>query len=107
MATQYAAHIDTRIDAATRKFALLGARLPYTWSPQIHNTLFAARGLNAVYLPLTVDEYSLASAVDVLRQSFAGFNVTIPYKEAIIPLLDELDATASACGAVNTVAVSR
>jgi shikimate dehydrogenase len=57
-------------------------------------------------MTLTVDEYSLASAVDVLRQSFAGFNVTIPYKEAIIPLLDELDDTASACGAVNTVTVS-
>ncbi|MCL2544870.1 MAG: shikimate dehydrogenase [Clostridia bacterium] len=106
MATKYAPQIDTRIDAATRKFALLGARLPYTWSPQIHNTLLAARGVNAVYLTLTVDEYSLASAVDVLRQSFAGFNVTIPYKEAIIPLLDELDDTASACGAVNTVTVS-
>jgi len=106
MATQYAARIDTRIDASTRKFALLGARLPYTWSPQIHNTLFTARGINAVYLPLAVDEYSLANAVDVLRQSFAGFNVTIPYKEAIIPLMDELDDTASACGAVNTVTVS-
>ena len=99
-------YVNTHIDAATRKYALLGARLPYTWSPQIHNTLFSARGMNAVYLTLTVDEYSLASAVDVLRQSFAGFNVTIPYKEAIIPLLDELDDTASACGAVNTVTVS-
>lgn len=100
-----AVYVNTSIDASTRKFALLGARLPYTWSPQIHNTLFSARGLNAVYLPLAVGEYSLASAVDVLRQSFAGFNVTIPYKEAIIPLLDELDDTASACGAVNTVTV--
>jgi len=106
MPTKYAPQIDTHINAATRKFALLGARLPYTWSPQIHNTLLAARGVNAVYLTLTVDAYSLASAVDVLRQSFAGFNVTIPYKEAIIPLLDELDDTASACGAVNTVTVS-
>ncbi|MCL2811889.1 MAG: shikimate dehydrogenase [Clostridia bacterium] len=106
MPTKYAPQIDTRINAATRKFALLGASLPYTWSPQIHNTLLAARGVNAVYITLTVDAYSLASAVDVLRQSFAGFNVTIPYKEAIIPLLDELDDTASACGAVNTVTVS-
>ncbi len=101
-----AVYVNTSIDAATRKFALLGAHLPYTWSPQIHNSLFAARALNAVYLPITVDEYSLASAVDVLRQSFAGFNVTIPYKEAIIPLLDELDMSASLCGAVNTVVVS-
>jgi len=39
----------------------------------------------------------------VLRCCFSGFNVTIPYKERIIPMLDELDATALACGAVNTV----
>ncbi len=97
--------IDTRIDAGTRKYALLGESLPYTLSPQIHNSLFAARGANAVYIPMPVQPYALGSAVDVLRQSFQGFNVTVPYKEAIIPLLDELDETASACGAVNTVLV--
>jgi shikimate dehydrogenase len=100
-----AVYIDTRIDAATRKYALLGARLAHTWSPQIHNSLFGARGLNAVYLPLPVEGHALADAVEVLRQSFQGFNVTIPYKEAVVPMLDELDATASACRAVNTVSV--
>jgi shikimate dehydrogenase len=100
-----AVFLNTSIDAATRKYALLGARLPYTWSPQIHNTLFSARGVNAVYLPIAVAEWSLASAVEVLRQSFHGFNVTVPYKEAIIPLLDELDETASDYGAVNTVTI--
>lgn len=100
-----AVYINTRIDASTRKYALLGAQLPYTWSPQIHNSLFDAKGINAVYLPITVSADSLASAMDVLRQCFQGFNVTIPYKEAVIPFLDELDPVASACGAVNTVTV--
>ncbi len=99
------AFIDTRVSADTRKFALLGERLPYTWSPQIHNSLFAARAIDAVYLPMTVPPSALASAVDVLRCTFSGFNVTIPYKEAIIPFLDELSPAASACGAVNTVVI--
>ncbi|WP_102411589.1 shikimate dehydrogenase [Beduinella massiliensis] len=98
--------LNLRIDAATLKFALLGGSLPHTWSPQIHNSLFDARALNAVYIPLPVSGESLPSAIDVLRQSFSGFNVTIPYKEAIIPFLDELDMAASACGAVNTVSIS-
>ncbi|MDR3052046.1 MAG: shikimate dehydrogenase [Oscillospiraceae bacterium] len=101
------AFVDARIDARTRRFALLGERLPYTWSPQIHNSLFAAGGHNAVYLPLPVPGACLASALDTLRAGFEGFNVTIPYKEAVIPFLDELSPAASACGAVNTVFIGR
>lgn len=95
--------IDQRIDASTLRFAVLGESLPHTWSPQIHNTLFSAAGIQAVYLPITVPRSQLSSAVDVLRSCFCGFNVTIPYKERIIPYLDEIDETAQVCGAVNTV----
>ena len=95
--------LDMRISAKTLRFAVLGESLAHTWSPQIHNSLFAAAGLDAVYLPITVPGDKLPSAVDVLRSCFAGFNVTIPFKERIIPLLDEVDDAARACGAVNTV----
>ena len=95
--------LDERIGAGTRRFAVLGESLGHTWSPYIHNTLFAACGRDAVYLPITVPRDRLGSAVDVLRSCFDGFNVTIPYKERIIPLLDEIDDAARACGAVNTV----
>ena len=95
--------LDERIGAGTQRFAVLGESLGHTWSPYIHNTLFAACGRDAVYLPITVPRDKLGSAVDVLRSCFAGFNVTIPYKERIMPLLDDIDATARACGAVNTV----
>jgi len=95
--------LDQRITAKTRRFAVLGESLAHTWSPQIHNSLFQAAQLDAVYLPVTVPRDKLPSVVDVLRSCFAGFNVTIPYKEQIIPLLDEIDDAASACGAVNTV----
>ena len=95
--------LDQRISAKTLRFAVLGESLAHTWSPQIHNSLFSAAGLDAVYLPVTVPKEKLSSAVDVLRSCFSGFNVTIPYKERIISMLDEVDATALACGAVNTV----
>lgn len=95
--------LDQRISARTLRFAVLGESLGHTWSPQIHNSLFAAAGQDAVYLPVTVPGDKLPSAVDVLRSCFAGFNVTIPFKERIIPLLDEVDDAVRACGAVNTV----
>jgi len=95
--------LDQRITAQIRRFAVLGESLAHTWSPQIHNSLFHAAQLDAVYLPVTVPKNKLSSAVDVLRSCFCGFNVTIPYKEQIIPLLDEIDNAAHACGAVNTV----
>ena len=95
--------LDERIGAGTQRFAVLVESLGHTWSPYIHNTVFAACGRDAVYLPITVPKDKLSSAVDVLRSCFAGFNVTIPYKERIMPLLDEIDAAARACGAVNTV----
>lgn len=95
--------LDLRITAGTRRFAVLGESLPHTWSPQIHNSLFRAAQFDAVYLPVTVPKDKISAAADVLRSCFDGFNVTIPYKERIIPLLDEVDDAVRACGAVNTV----
>ncbi|MFR5788741.1 MAG: shikimate dehydrogenase [Christensenellales bacterium] len=84
---------------------MLGQSLPHTWSPYIHNSLFDAAGLDAVYLPVTVPPERLGSVTDVFRSCFSGFNVTIPYKEKILPFLDDVDEAAQVCGAVNTVEI--
>lgn len=97
--------LDCRISASTQRFAVFGRSLPHTWSPQIHNSLFRAADLDAVYLPVTVPDVSIGAAADVFRSCFSGFNVTIPYKEKIIPFLDEIDDAVRACGAVNTVEI--
>ena len=97
--------IVRKIGPETARYAVLGEHLRHTWSPYIHNTLFEAAGINAVYLPVTIDREHLSSAVDVLRYSFDGFNVTIPYKERILPFIDHLDARAKAMQAVNTVEI--
>ena len=97
--------LNERIGPETARFAVLGQSLPHTWSPYIHNSLFDAAGLDAVYLPVTVPPERLGSVTDVFRSCFSGFNVTIPYKEKILPFLDDIDEAAQICGAVNTVEI--
>ena len=97
--------LNVRIGPETARFAVLGQSLPHTWSPYIHNSLFDAAGLDAVYLPVTVPPERLGSVTDVFRSCFSGFNVTIPYKEKILPFLDDIDEAAQVCGAVNTVEI--
>ncbi len=97
--------LNERIGPETARFAVLGQSLPHTWSPYIHNSLFDAAGLDAVYLPVTVPPERLSSVTDVFRSCFSGFNVTIPYKEKILPFLDDIDEAARVCGAVNTVEI--
>ena len=85
---------------------MIGHPIGHTLSPRMHNAAFAALGLDYVYLPLDVRPEDLPMAVSGLRAlGFRGFNVTMPYKEAILPLLDELGEAARLAGAVNTVAV--
>lgn len=97
--------LNERIGPETARFAVLGQFLPHTWSPYIHNSLFDAAGLDAIYLPVTVPPERLGSVTDVFRSCFSGFNVTIPYKEKILPFLDDVDEAARVCGAVNTVEI--
>lgn len=97
--------LNEHIGPETARFAVLGQSLPHTWSPYIHNSLFDAAGLDAVYLPVTVPPERLGSVTDVFRSCFSGFNVTIPYKEKILPFLDDVDEAARVCGAVNTVEI--
>jgi shikimate dehydrogenase len=90
----------------TKVYGLLGHPLGHTASPAMHNAAFRALGLNAIYLAFDVEPASLEDAVRGLRAlKVGGFNVTIPYKERIMPLLTQLDPSARRVGAVNTVKV--
>ena len=77
------------------KYGLIGAHLPHSFSKQIHESLGYAYEL--VELTPQALEGFLA------RREFVGINVTIPYKEAVMPFLDEIDPLAQAIGAVNTI----
>jgi len=88
----------------TAVYAVLGWPVAHSRSPAMHNAAFTAAGLDAVYVPLAVPEERLPAAVAALRTlGIQGCNVTLPHKHAIMALLDEVDATARAIGAVNTV----
>jgi shikimate dehydrogenase len=73
-------------------------------SPVMHNAAFDRLGLDYVYLPFRVSPEALPQALSGLKAlNVRGFNVTIPHKVAVMPLLDELDPMAEKIGAANTV----
>lgn len=84
-------------------YALVGNPLGQSLSPLLHNSLFQAWNLPASYVTWEVQPDQLAIAVEMFRRNVAGFNVTAPYKQSIIPYLDELQLSAEVYGAVNTV----
>ena len=94
-----------RVDAITTATAIYGvAGEPVTgsMSPLMHNTAFAATGMDAVYLPLeTADVAELMDVVE--RLGVRGLSVTMPLKEAVMPLLQHADASVRAMGACNTL----
>ena len=94
------------ITGKTRLLAVIGAPIGHSLSPIIQNAALHAAGLDYVYTALPVRADALASAVRGLRDAgIAGFNVTIPFKTEIIPLLDALSEDARRIQAVNTVVV--
>lgn len=93
-----------KISGKTKICGLIGDPIEHTMSPVMHNAAYKKLGLDYIYIPFRVRPEDLSKAVDGLRAlSVRGFNVTIPHKVAIIPLLDGLDPLAEKIGAVNTV----
>lgn len=93
-----------KVDSATKVYALLGSPVEHSLSPTIHNAAFESLSLNCVYLAFNVAPEDLSSAFAGLKTlGVQGFNVTIPHKTAVLPLLDEMDPLARSIGAVNTV----
>ena len=85
-----------------RRAAVIGHPISHTMSPYIHSHLFALSGIRTEYAAMDIAD--LGASAPKLRELDA-FNVTIPYKEKIIPFLDSLDDKAAAFGSVNTVLV--
>ena len=85
----------------TKRFGLIGKTLGHTFSKPYFEAKFKTIGENATYENVELAEIS--EVQQILTQGYSGLNVTIPYKEAIIPYLDELTPVASEIGAVNTV----
>jgi shikimate dehydrogenase len=94
------------IDGNTQLFGLIGWPVVHSFSPAMHNAAAAALGLNLVYLPLPVAPEQLRDALHgLVALGFHGVNVTVPYKEAVLPYLDAVYPAARVIGAVNTVVI--
>jgi shikimate dehydrogenase len=88
---------------------LIGAPIAHSASPAMHEQAADALGVRCHYQLIEVagagSEQLRGLLDDVRRRGFAGVNITFPYKEAVVGLLDELSPDAAAMGAVNTVVV--
>lgn len=87
---------------STRKFAVIGHPIGHTMSPFIHTRLFELAGTDGDYTVIDVAPEELPVKIKDLN-TLAGYNITIPNKQNIIPFLDRLDKKAELYGSVNTV----
>ena len=94
------------ISGTTTLVGLLRWPPSHSLSPRMQNAGFAALDLDWAYVPLPTPPEALPDAVrGLVATGFAGANVTIPHKEAVLPLCDELDDVAARAGSVNTLVV--
>jgi shikimate dehydrogenase len=92
------------ITGKTKLLAVIGDPIEHSLSPVMQNAAIESLGLNYVYVALAIEQRNLKTALDGFTAiELSGFNVTIPHKQSIIPLLSQIDPVANLVGAVNTV----
>ncbi len=87
----------------TKRYAVIGHPIGHTMSPFIHKRLFELSGIDARYGALDISPDNLTAEYADTLKKLDGYNITIPHKQNIIPLLDEIDDKARLYGSVNTV----
>ena len=91
-----------QVDAATRIYGVAGDPIEHSLSPVIMNTALRRENVNGVYLPLHAK--ALKELIHCVREiPLHGLSITMPYKQAILPYLDNTDAHTAKIGACNTV----
>ncbi|CUW37900.1 Shikimate dehydrogenase [Magnetospirillum sp. XM-1] len=94
------------VSGKARLAGVLGWPVSHSRSPRLHGFWLEKLGIDGAYLPLAVAPENLESVICALpRMGFAGANVTVPHKEAVMRLVDRLDPLAARIGAVNTLVV--
>lgn len=90
--------------SSRRRAAVLGSPIAHSLSPLLHRTAYAALGLHVWdYAAVEVAPEGLPAFLDGLDESWVGLSLTMPLKQAVLPLLDEVSELARLVGAVNTV----
>ncbi|MDG1684635.1 MAG: shikimate dehydrogenase [Flavobacteriaceae bacterium] len=89
-------------ESDNKLFGLLGKDIGYSFSRNYFSNKFAAENLQYEYVNFDLENLSTFKSL-LKRKDISGMNVTIPYKQEVIPFLDGLDPVAKAIGAVNTI----
>jgi len=96
-------HVDI-VNGSTKVYGLIGHPIKHTLSPIIHNTLAKMLKYNMIYVPFDVPSGGLREALTGAYQlNIQGMNVTVPYKQEVIPFLSKIEGYANQIGAVNTL----
>lgn len=92
------------ISGTTKVVGIIGNPIEHSLSPAMHNAAYKKLGLDYVYIPMKTETEDLPKVLDEIRTSnMAGVNVTIPHKENVLPLLDDITELAELIGAINTI----
>ena len=86
-----------------KHYGLIGEKLGHSLSRPIHEAIFREMGIDADYRIIEIPKGEFDVRTRELLQELDGFNITIPYKQDVMPLLDVIDPAAAEIGAVNTV----
>lgn len=89
------------------KYGLIGKKIDYSFSKTYFANKFLKYNINAEYVNFDIDDIHQILDIFKKEKNLKGLNVTIPYKESVIPFLDKIDRSAEAIGAVNTIKLKK
>ena len=88
----------------TKKFGIIGNPIKHSLSPVLHNYWFQKYGINASYSIIEIEDSKLSDIVRKIRdKNLSGINITLPFKQKIVPYIDILINDAEATSSVNTL----
>ena len=87
------------------KYLVIGHPAAHSLSPEMQNAAFRFHGLGSPYGKLDVAPEKLREFTRAARDTLSGFNATIPHKQALLPLVDEIETVSLTAGSINTVKV--
>tara|TARA_B100002019_G_scaffold279677_1_gene281802 strand:- start:217 stop:1005 length:789 start_codon:yes stop_codon:yes gene_type:complete len=91
-----------------KKFCVIGNPIDHSLSPKLHNFWFKKNGIKAIYEKKFLEEKEIPKLIDSIRNSeISGANVTVPFKNSVIPFLDDLSSEAKKTNSVNTICIEQ
>ena len=87
-----------------KKYLVIGNPIEHSLSPKLHNYWFKKKNIDAIYNKKKINEADIKNVIDELRnEKIKGINVTVPFKQSVIPFVDELSIEANTIQSVNTI----